>query len=134
MYKQPPLYSCTRRIQFDSVYLEWRDPVTVNPLHFFTLSKCIQNITQDINNQLPRHNMPIPESRNPRLVSRLGASRSSYNTKDPPEFGSRGIPDSREALPSFSEYLELFHSKAHSLYLRDRETMKYELSVTRTAQ
>src|SRR6266550_1164474 len=78
--------------------------------------------------------MPIPESRNPRLVSRLGASRSSYNSKDPPEFGSRGIPDSREALPSFSEYLELFHSKAHSLYLRDRETLKYELSVTRTAQ
>ena len=78
--------------------------------------------------------MPIPESRNPRLVSRLGASRSSYNTKDPPEFGSRGIPDSQEALPSFSEYLELFHSKAHSLYLRDRETLKYELSVTRTAQ
>src|SRR6266581_5282754 len=78
--------------------------------------------------------MPIPESRNPRLVSRLGASRSSYNSKDPPEFGSRGIPDSREALPSFSEYLELFRSKAHSLYLRDRETLKYELSVTRTAQ
>src|SRR6266576_3455249 len=77
--------------------------------------------------------MPIPESRNPRLVSRLGASRSSYNTKDPPEFGSRGIPDSQEALPSFSEYLELFHSKAHSLYLRDRETLKYELSVTRAA-
>src|SRR6266566_2867832 len=78
--------------------------------------------------------MPIPESRNPRLVSRIGASRSSYNSKDPPEFGSRGIPDSREALPSFSEYLELFHLKAHSLYLRDRETLKYELSVTRTAQ
>ncbi len=78
--------------------------------------------------------MPIPESRNPRLVSRLGASRSSCNSKDPPESGSRGIPDSREALPSFSEYLELFHSKAHSLYLRDRETLKYELSVTRTAQ
>src|SRR6266567_5969985 len=78
--------------------------------------------------------MPIPESRNLRLVSRLGASQSSYNSKDPPEFGSRGIPDSREALPSFSEYLELFHSKAHSLYLWDRETMKYELSVTRTAQ
>src|SRR6266550_3661925 len=33
MYKQPELYSCTRRIQFDSVYLEWRDPVTVQPLH-----------------------------------------------------------------------------------------------------
>jgi len=32
MYKQPKLYSCTRRIQFDSVYLEWRDPVTVPPL------------------------------------------------------------------------------------------------------
>src|SRR6266550_1686146 len=79
-------------------------------------------------------NMPIPESRNPRLVSRLGASRSSCNSKDPPESGSRGIPDSREALPSFSEYLELFHLKAHSLYLRDRETLKYELSVTRTAQ
>src|SRR6266576_2029429 len=78
--------------------------------------------------------MPIPESRNPRLVSRLGASRSSYNSKDPPEFGSRGIPDSREALLSFSEYLELFHSKAHSLYLWDRETLKYELSVTQTAQ
>src|SRR6266566_525290 len=135
MYKQPKLYSCTRRIQFDSVYLEWRDPVTVQPLHFFTLSKCIQNIyTRYSTTSYPRHNMPIPESRNPRLVSRLGASRSSYNTKDPPEFGSRGIPDSREALPSFSEYLELFHSKAHSLYLRDKETMKYELSVTRTAQ
>src|SRR6266550_4229874 len=79
-------------------------------------------------------NMPIPESRNPRLVSRLGASRSSCNSKDPPESGSRGIPDSREALLSFSEYLELFHSKAHSLYLRDREALKYELSVTRTAQ
>src|SRR6266576_1320616 len=79
-------------------------------------------------------NMPIPESQNLRLVSRLGASRSSCNSKDPPESGSRGIPDSREALPSFSEYLELFHSKAHSLYLRDRETLKYELSVTRTAQ
>src|SRR6266550_99039 len=78
--------------------------------------------------------MPIPESRNPRLISRLGASRSSCNSKDPPESGSRGIPDSREALPSFSEYLELFHSKAHSLYLRDREALKYELSVTCTAQ
>src|SRR6266576_4855507 len=78
--------------------------------------------------------MPIPESRNPRLVSRLGASRGSYNSKDPPEFGSQGIPDSREALLSFSEYLELFHSKAHSLYLRDRETLKYELSVTQAAQ
>src|SRR6266550_4657370 len=135
MYKQPKLYSCTRQIQFDSVYLEWRDPVTVQPLHFFTLSKCIQNIHTRY--QQPATlgiNMPIPESQNPRLVSRLGASRSSYNSKDPPEFGSRGIPDSREALPSFSEYLELFHSKAHSLYLRDRETLKYELSVTRTAQ
>src|SRR6266576_3387702 len=78
--------------------------------------------------------MPIPESRNPRLISRLGASRSSCNSKGPPESGSRGIPDSREALPSFSEYLELFHSKAHSLYLWDRETLKYECSVTRTAQ
>src|SRR6266576_5915385 len=135
MYKQPSLYSCTRRIQFDSVYLEWRDPVTVPPLHFFTLSKCIQNIyTRYSTTSYPGINMPIPESRNLRLVSRLGASRSSYNSKDPPEFGSRGIPDSREALPSFSEYLELFHSKAHSLYLRDRETLKYELSVTRTAQ
>src|SRR6266576_2509240 len=135
MYKQPSLYSCTRRIQFDSVYLEWRDPVTVQPLHFFTLSKCIQNIHTRY--QQPAAlgiNMPIPESRNPRLVSRLGASWSSYNSKDPPEFGSRGIPDSREALSSFSEYLELFHLKAHSLYLRDRETLKYELSVTRTAQ
>src|SRR6266550_1272920 len=135
MYKQPKLYSCTRQIQFDSVYLEWRDPVTVQPLHFFTLSKCIQNIHTRY--QQPATlgiNMPIPESRNPRLVSRLGASRSSYNSKDPPEFGFRRIPDSREALPSFSEYLELFHSKAHSLYLRDREALKYELSVTRTAQ
>src|SRR6266576_96337 len=135
MYTQPSLYSCTRRIQFDSVYLEWRDPVTVPPLHFFTLSKCIQNIHTRY--QQPATlgiNMPIPESRNPRLISRLGASRSSCNSKDPPESGSRGIPDSREALPSFSEYLELFHSKAHSLYLRDRETLKYELSVTRAAQ
>src|SRR6266576_1525037 len=135
MYTQPSFYSCTRRIQFDSVYLEWRDPVTVPPLHFFTLSKCIQNIHTRY--QQPATlgiNMPIPESRNPRLVSRLGASRSSCNSKDPPESGSRGIPDSREALPSFSEYLELFHSKAHSLYLRDREALKYELSMTRTAQ
>src|SRR6266576_3028232 len=103
----------------------------VAPLH----SKCIQNIYTRYQQPVTLGiNMPIPESRNPRLVSRLGASRSSYNSKDPPESGSRGIPDSREALPSFSEYLELFHSKAHSLYLRDRETLKYELSVTRTAQ
>ncbi len=79
-------------------------------------------------------NMPIPESRNPRLVSRLGASHGSYNIKDPPGSGSRGIPDSREALPSFSQYLEFFHMEAHSLYLWDKENLKYELSVARAAQ
>src|SRR6266550_945561 len=88
---------------FDSVYLEWRDPVTEPPLHFFTLSKCIQNIhTRYQQPTTLGMNMPIPESRNPRLVSRLGASRSSCNSKDPPESGSRGIPDSREALQSES--------------------------------
>ena len=109
MYKQPSSTRVHDEYIFDSVYLEWRDPVTEPPLHFFTLSKCIQNIhTRYQQPTTLGMNMPIPESRNPRLVSRLGASRSSCNSKDPPESGSRGIPDSREALPSFSEYRGLY--------------------------
>src|SRR6266550_3143988 len=135
MYKQPKLYSCTRRIHIRfSVSRVARSSNGITVTLFYTLEVYSEHIHKISTTSYPGINMPIPESRNPRLVSRLAASRSSYNTKDPPEFGSRGIPDSREALPSFSEYLELFHSKAHSLYLRDRETLKYELSVTRTAQ
>src|SRR6266550_3237509 len=135
MYKQPKLYSCTRRIHIRfSVSRVARSSNGITVTLFYTLEVYSEHIHKISTTSYPGINMPIPESRNPRLVSRLGASRSSYNSKDPPEFGSRGIPDSQEALPSFSEYLELFHSKAHSLYLRDRETLKYELSVTRTAQ
>src|SRR6266550_2279821 len=135
MYKQPKLYSCTRRIHIRfSVSRVARSSNGITVTLFYTLEVYSEHIHKISTTSYPGINMPIPESRNPRLVSRLAASRSSYNSKDPPESGSRGIPDSREALPSFSEYLELFHLKAHSLYLRDRETLKYELSVTRTAQ
>ncbi|KAF8328768.1 hypothetical protein F5887DRAFT_1186105 [Amanita rubescens] len=79
--------------------------------------------------------MPIQaESRNPRLVSQLGAPRGSYNTKDPPELGSRGTPGSREALPSFSNFLEHFYPEALFHYLNRRETLKRELSIFLAAQ
>ena len=73
------------------------------------------------------------ESRNSRLNISRGASRSSYNSKDPPEFGSRGSPDSREAPSSFSNYLECFYPKALSDYLSRRETLKRELSFFHAA-
>jgi len=79
--------------------------------------------------------MPIQaESRNPRLVSQLGAPRGSYNTKDPPELGSRGTPGSREALPSFSNFLEHFYLEALFHYLNGRETLKRGLSIFHVAQ
>ena len=77
--------------------------------------------------------MPINESRNSRLSISRGASRSSYNSKDPPEFGSQRVPDSREAPLSFSAYLEHFHAKALSDYLHKRETLERELSIFHAA-
>src|SRR6266567_5681043 len=77
--------------------------------------------------------MPENESRNPRLVTHPRASRSSYNLKDPPEFGFRRIPGSQEALPSFSKYLERFYPKALYDYLSRRETLKRELSIFHAA-
>src|SRR6266576_3479239 len=77
--------------------------------------------------------MPENESRNPRLVTHPRASRSSYNLKDPPEFGFRRIPGSQEALPSFSKYLERFYPKALYDYLSRRETLERELSIFHTA-
>src|SRR6266550_1882056 len=77
--------------------------------------------------------MPENESRNPRLVTHPRASRSSYNSKDPPEFGFRRIPGSREALPSFSKYLERFYPKALYDYLSRRETLERELSIFHAA-
>src|SRR6266576_5602422 len=92
MYKQPSSTRIHNKYTFDSVYCKWRDPVTEPPLHFFTLSKCIQTIYTSYQQQSTLGmNMPIPESRNPRLVSQLGASQGSYNAKDPPgqNLGSR---------------------------------------------
>ena len=77
--------------------------------------------------------MPENESRNPRLVTHPRASRSSYNLKDPPEFGFRRIPGSREALPSFSKYLERFYPKALYDYISRRETLERELSIFHAA-
>src|SRR6266550_2067263 len=77
--------------------------------------------------------MPENESRNLRLVTHPRASRSSYNLKDPPEFGFRRIPGSREALPSFSKYLERFYPKALYDYLSRRETLERELSIFHAA-
>src|SRR6266576_3287253 len=77
--------------------------------------------------------MPENESRNPRLVTHPRASRSSYNLKDPPEFGFRRIPGSQEALPSFSKYLERFYPKALYDYLSRRETLERELSIFHAA-
>ena len=70
------------------------------------------------------------ESLNLRL-DQSRASQGSYNAKDPPspEPGSQGNPDSREALSSLSKFVELFHPKAHSLYLCDREHLRVELST-----
>ncbi|KAF8347147.1 hypothetical protein F5887DRAFT_915922 [Amanita rubescens] len=74
--------------------------------------------------------MPIQaESQNTRLVSQLGASRSSYNTKDPPESCLRKDPGSWEAPLSFSKYIEHFYPKALTDYQRERETLKRELSI-----
>src|SRR6266581_638863 len=77
--------------------------------------------------------MPENESRNPRLVTHPRASRSSYNTKDPPEFGFRRIPGSQEALSSFSKYLERFYPKALYDYISRRETLERELSIFHAA-
>ena len=70
------------------------------------------------------------ESLNSRL-DQSRASQGSYNTKDPPspEPGSQGNPDPREALSSLSKFVELFHPKAHSLYLCEREHLRVELST-----
>src|SRR6266576_3568647 len=77
--------------------------------------------------------MPKNESRNPRIVTHPRVFQSSYNLKDPPEFGFRRIPGSREALPSFSKYLERFYPKALYDYLSRRETLKRELSIFHAA-
>ena len=77
--------------------------------------------------------MPVNKSRNSRLSILRGASRSSYNSKDPPELGSRRVPDSREAPLSFSAYLEHFHTKALLDYLCEREALKDGLSEVRAA-
>src|SRR6266550_929831 len=68
--------------------------------------------------------MPENESRNPRLVTHPRVFQSSYNTKDPPKIGSRRGPVSREALSSFSKFLEHFHPEAHTQYLRERKSIK----------
>ncbi|KAF8332894.1 hypothetical protein F5887DRAFT_1162309 [Amanita rubescens] len=60
-------------------------------------------------------------------------SQNSYNAKDPPEIGSRRGPVSREALSSFSKFVELFYPKALSEYSREREVLKDGLSVVREA-
>src|SRR6266566_1066119 len=126
----------------------------LHPLHFFTLPKleCIHiyspprvyrkyilllSIPQYPKTSHTTHSqaleMPENESRNPRLVTHPRVSRSSYNLKDPPEFGFRRIPGSREALPSFSKYLECFYPKALYDYLSRRETLKRELSIFHAA-
>src|SRR6266566_1521563 len=100
----------------------------LHPLHFFTLPKleCIHiyspprvyrkyilllSIPQYPKTSHTTHSqaleMPENESRNPRLVTHPRASRSSYNLKDPPEFGFRRIPGSREALPRVMEKARL---------------------------
>src|SRR6266576_3208050 len=68
--------------------------------------------------------MPENESRNPRLVTHPRVFQSSYNPKDPPKIGSRRGPVSREALSSFSKFLEHFHPEAHTQYLRERMSIK----------
>src|SRR6266550_6219084 len=68
--------------------------------------------------------MPENESRNPRLVTHPRVFQSSYNTKDPPKIGSRRGPVSREALSSFSKFLEHFHPEAHTQYLREWKSIK----------
>src|SRR6266550_3459070 len=65
--------------------------------------------------------MPENESRNPRLITHPRVFQSSYNTKDPPKIGSRRGPVSREALLSFSKFLERFYPKALYDYLSRRE-------------
>src|SRR6266576_1611037 len=77
--------------------------------------------------------MPENESRNPRLVTHPRVFQSSYNLKDPPEFGFQRIPGSREALPSFSKFLERFYPKALYDYLSRRETLERELSIFHAA-
>ncbi|KAF8337748.1 hypothetical protein F5887DRAFT_920317 [Amanita rubescens] len=77
--------------------------------------------------------MLLDESRNSRHGFPLGVSRNSYNNKDPPECGSRRDPGSRETPLSFSTYLEHFYPKALTDYLRERETLKRELSIFHTS-
>ena len=77
--------------------------------------------------------MPINESRNSRLSISRGASRSSYNLKDPPEIGSRRDPVSQEARESFYKFLEHFYPKALSEYHRERLALLDELSFVRMA-
>src|SRR6266576_2866460 len=77
--------------------------------------------------------MPENESRNPRLITHPRVFQSSYNLKDPPKLGFRRIPGSREALPSFSKYLERFYPKALYDYLSRRETLERELSIFHAA-
>ena len=77
--------------------------------------------------------MPENESRNPRLITHPRVLQSSYNTKDPPKIGSRRGPVSREALSSFSKFLERFYPKALYDYLSRRETLERELSIFHAA-
>src|SRR6266576_2492606 len=132
MYKQPSSTRIHDEYTFDSVYCEWRDPVTEPLLHFFTLSKCIQTIYTSYQQQSTLGmNMPIPESRNPRLVSQLGASQGSYNAKDPPgeNLGSR-----EASCWSFSS--RVLHNSSHDDFMNQmdsRETISYHLSRTQHA-